>query len=56
MTCPNTSYFTTDAITLVWVILIIMNLSLVIYTASTTETFSTLAHSTCNSHFSDSLI
>ena len=57
MTCINTSYFTTDATTLVWIILIVLNLALVIYTATTTETFSTLTHSpTCNSYFSDSLI
>jgi len=45
-TCPNISYFTTDPITLVWIILIIINLALVIYTASTAETFENINYST----------
>lgn len=44
-TCPNISYFTTDPITLVWIILIIINLALVIYAASTTETFENINYS-----------
>jgi len=39
MACPKISYFSTDALTLVWIILIIINLVLVIYATMTKETF-----------------
>ena len=48
MSCPNISYFATDPITLIWILLIIINLALVIYTVSVTETFDNI-NSSCNS-------
>lgn len=48
MSCPNISYFTTDPITLIWILLIIINLALVIYTVSVNETFDNI-NSSCDS-------
>jgi hypothetical protein len=49
MSCPNISYFTTDPITLIWILLIIINLALVIYTVSVTETFDNINSSPLDS-------
>lgn len=52
MACPKISYFSTDALTLVWIILIIVNLVLVIYAAMTTETFVSSDHNSLFETFS----
>ena len=44
MACPKISYFSTDALTLIWIIMIIVNLVLVIYASMTTETFVSSDH------------
>lgn len=49
MSCPNISYFTTDPITLIWILLIIINLAFVIYTVSVTETFDNINSSPLDS-------
>jgi hypothetical protein len=42
MTCPKITYFSTDPITLIYIILIVINLSLVIFALMTRESFTNL--------------